>query len=289
MFKKIALGMLGLLLIWLGLCNRSASLVVKADATQFNSPLPTPFVSFYYTPSDPSTYDNINFGSNSYDPLGQAIQSWAWDFGDGAKAIGGYATHQYKANGDYTVRHTVTTTDARRGVATYVVSVRTHDVAITKFARPKDGRVGDVRTLVIGISNKLQAETVHVELYKSAPGTYDGFTLIGFSEQYVPVQKNGKTTDFLFGYTFTPTDGQIGKVNFKAIAWLINARDAWLADNAYITQSTIVRPSKSAALNIQAMESTEEVDDVANGTAIPTNLPDNVQNYRAYLPFVKNQ
>ncbi|MFN8488025.1 MAG: PKD domain-containing protein [Caldilineaceae bacterium] len=291
MAKKFMLGVFGLLCLGLALFSYwSGAPVVKAsEDTQFRSPLPTPVAAFYVDPYEPSIYDMVRFWDASYDPLGQGLVAWTWNFGDGGTATESLTTHQYKQDGDYTVRHTVKAADGRTGSITRVLTVRTHDIAITKFARPQDGRVGDVRTLVIGISNKFHAETVHVDLYKSVPGGYDGFAPIGYSEQFVPVQKNNKTTDFLFSYTFTPDDGRIGKVSFKAIAWIVNARDGWPADNAYITQSVNVRPSKGSGYSIQESDSDAMVDDVADGNAIPVALPDNVQSYRSYMPLVASQ
>ncbi|KGM11077.1 LamG-like jellyroll fold domain-containing protein, partial [Cellulomonas carbonis] len=54
-------------------------------------------------------------GSTSTDPDG-AVESWAWEFGDGATASGATASHTYAAAGDYEVRLTVT--DDRGATAT---------------------------------------------------------------------------------------------------------------------------------------------------------------------------
>lgn len=115
------------------------------------------------------------------------------------------------------------------------------------------------------------------------------FTQVSYSEQFAPVQQNNKTTNFRFSYTFTPDDGEIGKVSFKAIAWIVNGRDAWLADNAYITQPVTVRPSKGSGLVCRGGSSSAMVDDVAGGNAIPVTLPNNMQSYRIYMPLVTSQ
>jgi hypothetical protein len=57
----------------------------------------------------------------------------------------------------------------------------------------------------------------------------------------VPVKAAGKTTDFSFNYIFTSDDASLGKVNFRAVATLVNARDALLADNEVVSLPTKVR------------------------------------------------
>ncbi len=57
----------------------------------------------------------------------------------------------------------------------------------------------------------------------------------GWSRNSVPVRVNNRTTEFVFNYTFTAEDAQIGKVNFKAVATIQNYRDALPGDNEYIS------------------------------------------------------
>jgi hypothetical protein len=61
------------------------------------------------------------------------------------------------------------------------------------------------------------------------------------STQSVPVKAGGKTTDFAFNYIFTNDDAAIGKVTFKAVASIVNARDALLADNEVVSLPTKVK------------------------------------------------
>ncbi len=56
-------------------------------------------------------------GTSSYDPDG-AIVAYQWDFGDGTKSTLAQPTHQYAANGSYTVTLTVTDNAGSRNVAT---------------------------------------------------------------------------------------------------------------------------------------------------------------------------
>ena len=201
---------------------------------------PVPVASFYYYPGDPSVYDTINFQDQSSDPGQAGIQSWAWDFGDGATATGCCPTHRYAADGDYSVTLTVTTTDGRSADTTRVLRVQTHDVAITRFRTPESASVGQTRQISIGINSNRNAEIVRVELAKSVPGYYEGFQTFGYLEQYVPQRSSNRTVDFDFSYTFSNDDALIGKVSFRAVATILSARDVLPADNEAISFPTKV-------------------------------------------------
>lgn len=210
------------------------------EPVQFSLDVAPPVqAAFYYYPSDPSAFESVYFNDNSYDPGGASIVSEEWQFGDGTTGTGYYTSHRYTADGDYTARLTVTTSDGRTGSASNVVHVRTHDVAIDRFAAPEAANAGQTRAVTAYIKNTRYDDTVQVNLYKSDPGGYDGFTQIGTLTQFVPARPN-RTIAFPFNYTFTAADAAIGKVTFKAVAILINARDALPADNEIISTPTRV-------------------------------------------------
>lgn len=204
---------------------------------------PPPVASFYYYPGDPSLYDSVNFCDNSYDPGFLGFQSVAWDFGDGATATGGQYScqfHQYAADGDYTVSTVVTTVDGRTASTSQTVSVKTHDVAITKVNAPRTAKAGQTRTITVNIKNTRYEETVQVQLYKSVVG---GFQFISLQTVVIPVRQGNRTTAVSFTYTFTSDDASLGKVSFQAIANIVGARDALSADNTAIsTPPTTVNP-----------------------------------------------
>ncbi len=200
------------------------------------TPPPTAF--FYYNPNDPTVFDNVSFWNNSYDPVGMGIQSQTWNFGDGSTSTEWSPTHRYAADGNYTVRLTVTTTDGRTASTTTTIPVKTRDVAITKFTVPQSASSGQTRQIVVGLNSKRYVEDVEVQLYKSQVG--GGWQLIGTLRQTVPIRPSNRTTDFLFSYTFTKDDAAIGKVTFHAVALIVNARDALPADNEAIAPPTRV-------------------------------------------------
>ena len=165
--------------------------------------------------------------------------SEAWSFGDGTTSTGWNVNHQYAADGDYTVGLTVTTVDGRTASTSQVVSVRTHDAAITKFTVPQSASVGQTRSITVGVSVSRYPETVQVELSKSV---LDGFVTVGTLTQSVPVLPANRTTPFAFSYTFTADDAAVGTVTFRAVATVMNAQDVNRANNTATAMPTKVNP-----------------------------------------------
>jgi len=200
---------------------------------------PQPVASFSFNPSEPSVFDGVQFVDNSSDPGGLGFESHQWDFGDGAGTtiVECCVTHQYAADGSYSVQLIVTTLDGRTASTSQTVLVRTHDVAITKFLVPQVASAGQTRRIVVGISNVRYDETVEVQLFKSAP---EGFQLVASQTQSVPVRPANRTTDFGFSHTFTDDEARLGKITFKAVAVVVTARDALAADNEAIAAPTKV-------------------------------------------------
>lgn len=203
---------------------------------------PPPQANFFFSPSDPSIFDIIQFFDQSFDPGNVGFTSEAWDFGDGTTATGCCPTHRYAADADYSVMLTVTTLDGRMASTSRLVHVKTHDVAITKFLVPQAANVGQTRMISAGISTARYPETVQVQLLKSVPGSFDNFVLVGTLTQSVPVLPGNRTTPFDFNYTFTSDDAAAGKVTFKAVATVIGSRDAQSGDNTVVALPTVVKP-----------------------------------------------
>jgi PKD repeat protein len=205
---------------------------------QFNLAVPPPPVAgMFFTPSDPSMFDTVQFYDQSFDPA-QAGFSDGWDFGDGSTATGSSPTHRYTKDGSYSAKLTITTTDGRTASTSQAIAVATHDVAITKFSVPQAASSGQTRQITVGISDNRYPETVQVQLFKSTPG---GPQIVGTLTQTVPVNSANRTTPFSFNYTFTGDDATVGKVTFSAIATIIGARDALPGDNNAIASPTTVQ------------------------------------------------
>jgi uncharacterized protein YfaS (alpha-2-macroglobulin family) len=113
-----------------------------------------------------------------------------------------------------------------------VVQVRTHDVAIVRIGVPKSAHVGQTIAINVSVRNTRQPETVQVDLFKTIPG---GFQQVGSLTQSVPVRPGNRTTLFAFTNTITEADRSVGKVSFKAVATIIDHRDALPADNELIS------------------------------------------------------
>jgi Tol biopolymer transport system component len=198
---------------------------------------PPPVANFFFFPFDASVFDVVQFIDQSFDPGGVGFAPQAWTFGDGTTGTGGSPTHRYAADGDYPAQLTATTLDGRTAMATQTVHVRTHDVAITRFATPNAASSGQTRRIVVSLNSRRYTETVEVQLFRSVPG---GFQQFGSLTQSVPMNPKNGTTDFAFSYTFTADDATIGKVTFRAVAVISGARDALPADNEAIAPPTKV-------------------------------------------------
>jgi len=203
----------------------NTSLDIQFDVT------PAPVPGFFFSPSDPSSFDDVAFLDSSFDPAGLAWTD-SWTFGDGTTSTARQPVHRYGSDGDYTVTLTISTDDGRVASTSQVVSIRTHDVAITKFSVPGSAKVRQTKQITVGLNSKRMTEQVQVDLYKSVPG---GLQLIGTSFVTVPVRSANRTTDVAFSYTFTTQDATVGKVTFKAVATIIGARDALPADNEAVS------------------------------------------------------
>jgi PKD repeat protein len=198
---------------------------------------PAPQASFSTYPSDPSTFDNTIFNNDSYDPMQAGSLTFAWQLGDGTTSTEQFPTHRYTSEGDYTVQLTATAADDRTASVSSVVRVRTHDVAITKFAVPKSAHAGQTKPITVELKNTRHPETVRIEFVKVTPsGLAES---VGSVTRSVPAGPN-RLASLTIDYTFTDADAALGKVTFKAYAIIEDARDAIPADNQAIAYPTKV-------------------------------------------------
>jgi hypothetical protein len=194
--------------------------------------------SFYYWPSDPSVFDTVSFYDASYDVAG--IGSRRWRLGDGFTTTDAGFGHRFAADGSYTAKLDVTTTDGRTASTSQTVAVKTHDVAVASMTVPAQGRVGTNKQIAIGVNNSRYAEMVRVSILRSVAG--GGFEEVGQVTQGVPARAVRRTTSFAISYTFSEQDAAFGKVTFQAVATTLTARDANPSDNTVIAPATKVKP-----------------------------------------------
>lgn len=199
---------------------------------------PDPEVDFSPPGYEPSEFDTVSFWPSVHDPAGLGIASYRWEFGDGTTSDAQYPSHRFNADGDYTVRLTGSTVDGRSRTASHLVVVRTHDVSIVRLAVPSTARVGQTVGVSVTVQNTRYAETVEVSLHRGGPY---GYAQVGADTKPVPVKARGKTTAFSFAYTVTAEDLAAGKITFRAVAGVLQNRDALPADNELL--STPVRVS----------------------------------------------
>jgi hypothetical protein len=199
---------------------------------------PPPQVSIGYGPGDPNTFDSMFFYASLNDPAGVNGFTLAWAISDGTSSDQGSFNHQFAADGDYTVNLTATTADGRSNSATQVIQVRTREVSISKLSVPQTASSNQTKTISVDIKNNRYSDYVQVMLYKGLPGGGEQF--IGTLTIYVPARATRPTT-FKFSYTFTSSDATIGKVTFRAVANIVNGRDALPYDNTAIATSLVSR------------------------------------------------
>lgn len=197
---------------------------------------PPPQVGISYGPGDPSIFDNVSFYANVYDPGGIGGFTLAWTISDGTTSDQYSFNHQFAADGDYTVNLTAITQDGRSGSASQVIQVRTRDVSINKLVIPQTARVNQTKAINVEIKNNRYSDYVQVALTKGLPG--GGEQVIGYLTLYVPVRST-RPTIFKFSYTFTSDDAIVGKVTFKAVANIVNGRDALPSDNTAIATTLV--------------------------------------------------
>jgi hypothetical protein len=248
----LALGFV-LALCWISPPNANA-------VPAFQSPLPQPIVYINAYPYQPSTLTDITFYAQAYDPYTYYslwITAAQWDFGDGSTSTSLYTSHRYAKEGTYTVTVMVTIDDGRTGAASMQVVVANHDVAITKVTVPNSARAGQTRQINVGVSSKLRDETVTVTIFKSVANSDYPWELFGSLTQFVAARSSNRTTEFTFNYTFTPADAVLGKVTFKAEAYISGYSDMLPGDNTVISLPTKVSGGKVKAAGVLGDEEEE--------------------------------
>ncbi len=184
------------------------------------------------SPYQSSIYNQVEFSGYGSDPVGIYGFSYRWLI-DGQEYFEQHPTVNFEKDGEYSALLEMTTADGRSDQMEKTFTVETHDVILNRFRGPSVGQLGLTASIRVGIHNENYPDEVTVKLYRSVPG---GFREVGHLTQFVDVSEMNKaTTDFHFSYTFTEQDEAIGRVTFKAEAFLTENPEALPADNAYTT------------------------------------------------------
>lgn len=116
---------------------------------------PPPSASFTYTPTNPSIEDTVDFIDTSTDD--EIIESWYWEFGDGATSSERNPTHKFGDKGSYMVKLTVTDNNGATNSTEKTVTIINlapnadftfspssptagHDVSFTDLSTDPEGR-----------------------------------------------------------------------------------------------------------------------------------------------------
>ncbi|MFD4639340.1 PKD domain-containing protein [Lentzea sp. NPDC058436] len=199
---------------------------------------------------DRSLFETIGFSLDHTNDYNDPVTT-EWDFGDGTTAPAStedHQSHRYAADGVYTVTVRSKTGDGRTATDTTTVTVKTHDVGISKFSAPASARAGDQKPITVQVSNTRYLEKVKTTVYRDN-GNGNGWQEVGTLTIDVPAHPTRKVK-FPFAYTFTPQDAVTGKVSFRAVVepqLEYPVRDAIPSDNEVITIATTVRPALQSA------------------------------------------
>ena len=82
-----------------------------------------PEASFTFSPASPKARKEVQFTDTSTDQDGQ-IDSWYWEFGDGATSNEKNPIHKYKSKGTYNVTLTVTDNQGAEATSTRTITVK---------------------------------------------------------------------------------------------------------------------------------------------------------------------
>jgi len=98
---------------------------------------------FALSPIAPVQLQNVTFDASDA-VLDSQIIAYEWNFGDGGRATGRVASHQFRSVGTYTVTLTVTDSTGRKGSRSRSVSVGTSGVPVASFVfSPANPGIGE--------------------------------------------------------------------------------------------------------------------------------------------------
>jgi hypothetical protein len=204
---------------------------------------PDPVADVTWFPDEPSMFDTVSLYSVSTDPGGNPWAGFSWAFGDGTTGADCCVQPRYLRDGDYEIRHRVETTGGRTDEVVRTLKVRTHDVGIRRIDAPTSARTGQTKRISVDVANPRYAERVEVQLFRMTPASSGNFyELVGTLELPVPAKGLKLAATFGFDYVIRAEDAQAGKLNFKAIARIVDHMDALPGDNEATSSLIAVKP-----------------------------------------------
>jgi len=111
-----------------------------------------PIAYFYMIPEKPETGQEIVFNASpSFDPDGDKITYYHWDFGDNQTIIGENVLHVYLKNGDYTIHLNIKDEEDRIGQETFLIHVtdKNRPPAILNITADKKVKPNTYSTIII--------------------------------------------------------------------------------------------------------------------------------------------
>jgi len=193
-----------------------------------------PVAAFVVDPPEPSAGERIRLLDLSYDPCGEGIALHAWDLGDGTTSTEPDPEHRFEADGTYDVTLHVTAADGRVGVATALVRVTTHDIALTKIIAPEKATVADLgEVVVVVVESRHGPEIVQIELLRRR-GSGELETVA------VHTRSLPEAGELELGIPVTFDDVDEGEVTFLARAAPVGVADSSPENNELAAPPTIV-------------------------------------------------
>jgi hypothetical protein len=192
----------------------------------------------------PGCQFTFNASASRVSGSNETIESYVWNFGDGANGSGKIVTHAYSTANDYTVTLNVTTSDGHWMLSWHIARVvdqLIHDVAVTSIRIENNVRAlfaGDNATIYVDASNPgYFTETFNVTAYADKNTSKIGDE-IAIGTQSLTLPSGTSTT---LSFTWNTAGAQADNYTISATAFN-TTNDADLIDNVYLDGKIEVLP-----------------------------------------------
>lgn len=185
----------------------------------------------------------LTYKSESTDPDGDAITSYAWDFGDGTKSNTASGTHTYAEAGEYTVTLVVSDGKENSTAATKLVKAVVNHAPVAKITSGLQGKTltyssegstdedGDTLTFAWDFGDGTSSDKAGGTHTYSKDGSYTVKLVVSDGkEQSIPATKTvvvGDSGDFEVDFTYS-FNGLTGSLSaFSTLKTSVQASYAW--------------------------------------------------------------